>query len=219
MAQTENSSAPSDRARVKRYHHIASYDLEVVHAILDAMPLCHVGYIHNGTPFVTPTLQWRDGNRVFWHGSSASRMIRTTQEQDVCLTVSIYDGLVMARSAFNYNINHRSVMIFGRPEKLADDEKEHQLRTMVDKTIPGQWARLRPVTTNELKATTVLTMPITEASAKIRTGQPEDNEEDYTFPVWAGVVPVRMQILPPEPDPRNLPDVAPPPELSRFHIG
>ncbi|MFT8367239.1 MAG: pyridoxamine 5'-phosphate oxidase family protein [Acetobacter papayae] len=210
---------PSARTRVRRFHQIASYDPQTVHAILDAMPLCHVGYVHNGTPIVTPTLQWRDGDRIFWHASSASRMIDSVLEQDVCVTVSLYDGLVMARSAFSYNINHRSVMIFGRPEKLSETEKAEQLRNMVNKTIPGQWERLRPVTAQELKATTVLGMSITEASAKVRTGPPQDEGSDLDFPVWAGVIPVRMQVLPPEPDPQNLPGLIPPAEIASFHIG
>jgi len=190
-----------------------------VHAILDAMPLCHVGYVFNGAPFVTPTLQWREGDRIFWHGSAASRMLGSAEANDVCVTVSLYDGLVMARSAYNFNINHRSVMIFGKPEKLPDDEKEAHLRAMVNQTIPGQWERLRPVSAKELKATTVLTMPITEASVKLRSGAPEDDEEDYSFPVWAGVLPVRMHVLPAEPDPRNLPGLEPPAEIGQFRIG
>jgi nitroimidazol reductase NimA-like FMN-containing flavoprotein (pyridoxamine 5'-phosphate oxidase superfamily) len=210
---------PSERARVKRYNHIARYDPAAIHAILDAMPLCHVGYVFGGTPYVTPTLQWRDGNRIFWHGSAASRMLESAETKDVCVTVSLYDGLVMSRSAYNYNINHRSVMIFGQPEKLPESEKEAQLRNMVNRTIPGQWERLRPVTPKELKATTVLTMPITEASAKIRAGAPEDDEEDYSFPVWAGVIPVKFQVLPAEPDPRNLAGLEPPAEIAQFKIG
>lgn len=212
------SAPPSERARVKRYNQIADYDPETIHAILDAMPLCHVGYVFNGSPFVTPTLQWRDGDRIFWHGSAASRMLETAQCQDVCVTVSLYDGLVMARSAYNYNINHRSVMIFGKPEKLSDEEKLAQLRHMVNRTIPGQWDRLRPVLPQELKATTVLGMKITEASAKLRSGQPDD-DEDADFPVWTGVIPVRYEIGPPEPNPKNLPGVELPPETALFKIG
>src|SRR3978361_84741 len=168
------SNAPSERARVKRYNHIAAYDPSTIHAILDAMPLRHGGYTFNGSPYFTPTLQWRDGDMVFWHGSAASRMLESAENHEVCLTVSIYDGLVMARSAYNYNINHRSVMIFGVPEKLSDDKKAEQLRNMVNRTIPGQWDRLRPVMPKELKATTVLGMKITEASAKLRSGHPDD---------------------------------------------
>lgn len=214
------SEFPSERARVKRYAQIADYDPRTIHAILDAMPMCHVGYVFKGAPFVTPTLQWRDGERVYWHGSAASRMLEAAEQSQVCLTVSLYDGLVMARSAYNYNINHRSVMIFGTPEKLLDlNEKKAQLRNMVNRTIPGQWERLRPVTEKELKATTVLSMPISEASAKLRGGMPEDDAEDYDFPVWAGVIPVRMQVLPPEADPRNLPGVEMPEDALRFRIG
>lgn len=212
------SSPPSERARVKRYNQIAAYDRETIHAILDAMPLCHVGYVFKGSPYVTPTLQWRDGERIFWHGSSASRMLESAETQDVCLTVSLYDGLVMARSAYNYNINHRSVMIFGKPEKLADEEKEAQLRNFVNKTIPGQWERLRPVLPKELKATTVLTMPITEASAKISSGHTTD-EEDADFPVWTGIIPVRYEIGVPIANPDNLPGVEMPPEALQFKIG
>ena len=212
------SAPPSERARVKRYNEIADYNTATIHAILDAMPLCHVGYVFKGAPYVTPTLQWRDGNRIFWHGSSASRMLETAECQEVCVTVSLYDGLVMARSAYNYNINHRSVMIFGKPEKLEDAEKEAQLRNMVNRTIPGQWGRLRPVKPQELKATTVLTMPITEASAKLRAGQPDD-DEDADFPVWTGVIPVRYEIGAPEANPKNLPGVEMPAETALFKIG
>lgn len=214
------STAPSERARVKRYHWLARYEPETIHAILDAMPVCNVAYVHEGRPIVTPTLQWRDGARIYWHGSAASRMIRAVTEQEVCVTVSLFDGLVLARSAYNYNINHRSVMIFGKAEMVTDpDQKRLQLQRFVDGFIPGQWDRLRPVKDKELRATTVLSLPITEASAKIRTGQPEDEEEDYAFPVWAGVVPVRMVMDPPEPDPRNLPGVEMPPEVLSFKIG
>ena len=210
---------PSERARVKRYNHIAAYDAQTIHDILDAMPLCHVGYVFKGSPYVTPTLQWRDGSRIFWHGSSASRMLDSAESQDVCLTVSLYDGLVMARSAYNYNINHRSVMVFGRPEKVEDPvEKEAQLRNFVNKTIPGQWERLRPVLPKELKATTLLSMPITEASAKLRSGHTDD-EEDADFPVWTGVIPVRFEIGAPVANPGNLPGVEMPEDALKFKIG
>ncbi|MGR7995479.1 pyridoxamine 5'-phosphate oxidase family protein [Xanthobacter sp. ZOL 2024] len=205
---------------MRRYHHIAHYDAATIHAILDAMPMCNVGYVHEGQPVVTPTLQWREGDRIYWHGSSASRMIRAVKSQPVCVTVTIFDGLVLARSAYNYNINHRSVMIFGVAEMVEDpQEKRRQLQRFVDGFIPGQWDRLRPVTEQELKATTLMSLPITEASAKVRTGAPEDEAEDYAFPVWAGVVPVRMAIDAPVPDPRNLPGVEMPPEVRAFKIG
>lgn len=210
---------PSERTRVKRYNWLAKYDEETVHSILDAMPLCHVAYVHEGMPVVTPTLQWREGERVFWHGSSASRMIRATQTSSVCLCVSIFDGLVLARSAYNYNVNHRSVMIFGEARKVADEEKPRHLKYFVNGVIPGQWDRLRPVTEKELKATTLMSMPISEASAKVRVGPPEDDDEDYSFPVWAGVIPVAFGIGEPIPDPRNLKDVEMPAEVRKFRIG
>jgi len=212
-------AAPSERTRVKRYNWLAKYDEATIHSILDAMPLCHVSYVHEGMPVVTPTLQWREGNRIFWHGSSASRMIRSTQSSKVCLCVSIFDGLVLARSAYNYNINHRSVMIFGEAEKVADGEKQDHLKKFVNGVIPGQWDRLRPVTEQELKATTLMSMPISEASAKVRVGQPEDDEEDYSFPVWAGFIPVHFGIGEPVADPRNLDGVEMPADILKFKIG
>lgn len=219
MSSPPSALPPSERARVKRYNQIAAYDRDTIHAILDAMPLCHVGYVFKGSPYVTPTMQWRDGDRIFWHGSSASRMLESAETQDVCLTVSLYDGLVMARSAYNYNINHRSVMVFGRPHKLEDPaEKLAQLRNFVNKTIPGQWERLRPVLPKELKATTVLTMPITEASAKLRSGHTDD-DDDADFPVWTGVIPVRYEIGTPEANPANLPGLEMPADALKFKIG
>ncbi|MDQ0503444.1 pyridoxamine 5'-phosphate oxidase family protein [Xanthobacter agilis] len=219
-SDARESGAPSERTRVKRYHRLAHYDSATIHAVLDAMPVCNVAYVHEGRPIVTPTLQWRDGDRIYWHGSAASRMIRAVAGQEVCVTVSLIDGLVLARSAYNYNINHRSVMIFGKAEVVTDpDQKKAQLQRFVDGLIPGQWDRLRPVKAQELKATTVLSLPITEASAKVRTGQPEDEAEDYAFPAWAGVVPVRLVVDPPVADPRNLPGVEMPPEVRAFKIG
>lgn len=214
------AQAPSERTRVKRYNWLADYEFETVASILDAMPHCHVGYCIGGAPYVTPTFQWRDGDRVYWHGSSASRMLRATDGADVCLTVSTLDGLVLARSAYNFNMNHRSVMIFGHAEKILDrDEKLAQLRNFVDRFVPNQWDKLRPVTEQELKATTVLSMPITEASAKVRTGPPQDEDADYDFPVWAGVVPIRYEMGAPQPDPRNIEGVEMPEDVLKFHIG
>lgn len=214
------SEAPSARTQVKRYNWLAKYDAETIHAILDAMPMCSVGYVHEGKPVVTPTMQWREGDRIFWHGSSASRMLRATESHDVCVCVSICDGLVLARSAYNYNLNHRSVMVFGKAEKISDpDEKRHQLENFVNKVIPGQWDRLRPVSDKELKATTLMSLPLSEASAKVRTGHTEDDEEDYSFPVWCGLVPLDFKVGTPIPDPRNLPDVEMPEDVLRFRIG
>ena len=220
MSEAPRAEAPSVRTQVKRYNWLAKYDAETIHAILDAMPMCSVGYVHEGKPVVTPTMQWREGERIFWHGSSASRMLRATESHDVCVCVSVMDGLVLARSAYNYNLNHRSVMVFGKAEKITDpDEKRRQLENFVNKVIPGQWDRLRPVSEKELKATTLMSLPLSEASAKVRTGHTEDDEEDYSFPVWAGLVPVTFNIGTPIPDPRNLPDLEMPEDVLKFSLG
>lgn len=217
---TRTSKAPSERVRVKRNHVRAAYDAEAVHAILDAMPVCHVGYVVNGEPYVTPTLQWREGDRVYWHGSSASRALRTSAGAEVCLAVTLLDGMVMARSAFHHSVNYRSVMIKGMAEKVTDARaKAHHLETMVEQLFPGRWAMLREMTATELKATTVLSMPITEASAKIRPGMPIDEDEDYALPIWAGVIPISLQVFPPEDDPRILPGVTAPDHARTFRIG
>ena len=214
------TAAPSERTRVKRYNWLADYRPETLHAVLDATPFCHVGYVHDGAPVTTPTMQWRDGDRIYWHGSSASRFLRNASEHQVCVSVSLVDGLVMARSAYNCTLNYRSAMIFGTATKVADAaEKEHRLSQFVDRLVPGQWERLRPVTSQELKATTVLSLDLAEASVKLRDGPSQDDEADYDFPVWAGVIPIHYVIGEPEADPRNLPDVVMPNEMRAFRIG
>lgn len=219
MHQTA-AAAPSSRTRVNRYRWLAHYDKDTIYAILDAMPVANVGYVHEGQPVVTPTLQWREGDRIYWHGAAHGRMMKATSEAEVCLTVSILDGLVLARAAYNFNINHRSVMVFGRPEAIVDpDEKVRLLKRFVDGYVPGQWESLRPVTEQEVTATAILSLPLTEASAKLRAGPPEDNEEDYAFKVWAGVLPIGLTVGAPLPDPRNVEGVEPPASLASFRIG
>lgn len=214
------NKAPTERVRIKRGHKRADYDRETVYAILDAMPVCHVGYVVDGTPYVTPTLQWREGDRVYWHGSSASRALRSSNISEVCLSVTILDGMVMARSAFHHSVNYRAVMIKGVAEKVTDARaKVRHLETLVEQLFPGRWKLMREMTGKEAKATTVLSMPINEASAKIRPGMPEDDEEDYELPIWGGVIPIRMEILPPIDDPRNLPGVTAPDHAHTFKIG
>lgn len=218
MAQSH--AAPSQRVRVRRVHERGRYDAQNIHAVLDATPLAHVGYVIDNQPFVTPTLQWREGDRVYWHGSSASRALKVSEAAEVCLTVTLMDGFVMARSAFHHSVNYRSVMILGTAEKIADpDEKEHRLKNFVEGLFPGRWDMLRPVTAQEIKATTVLSMPIDEASTKIRTGPPVDDEEDYALPIWSGVIPVKSQLLAPQPDPRNLDGLTPPEHVSGMRLG
>ena len=183
---------PSARSKVKRLPKRGHYDRATIDAILDAGFICHVGYAIDGQPYVTPTAYWREGDAVYWHGSSASRMLRVLETgADCCLTVTHLDGLVLARSAFHHSLNYRSAMLFGKPykvERAAD--KLAKLEAFVEHLYPGRWRELRPVTAKELKATTILGMRIDEASAKLRTGGPIDDEPDYALPVWAGVIPV-----------------------------
>ena len=212
--------APSERTRVKRMNKRAAYDAETVHGILDAMPICNVGYVFDGAPYVTPTLQWREDDHVYWHGSSASRMLEACTEAQVCLTVSIIDGFVMARSAYNHSCNYRSVMVLGTAHKVTDPaEKEMRLKAFTEGLWPGRWDMLRQMTAQELKATTVLKMSLAEASAKVRTGAPGDDEADYALPIWAGIIPVRQQVLAAENDPRLLPGLQAPQHITDFKFG
>ena len=205
---------------MKRLNKRAKYDAETVHGILDATPICNVGYVFNGSPYVTPTLQWREGDRLYWHGSSASRMLEACENTQVCVSVSIIDGFVMARSAFNHSCNYRSVMVFGTAVKVTDPaEKEMRLKTFTEGLWPGRWDGLRPVTAQELKATTMLSLSLDEASAKIRNGPPGDDEEDYALPIWAGVIPVKQQFLAAIDDPRLIPGLKPPRHIADFKFG
>jgi uncharacterized protein len=214
------TEAPSERTRVKRLNKRAKYDAETVHGILDAMPMCTVGYVFKGTPYVTPTLQWREADHIYWHGSSASRMLESCIDADVCVNVTIIDGMVMARSAFNHSCNYRSVMVMGKAYVVTDvHEKEQRLKTFTDKLFPGRWDILRPVTPKELKATMMLGLLLDEASAKVRTGPPGDDEEDYALPIWAGVIPLRMDVLAPVADDRNVPGMIAPQHVKSFKIG
>lgn len=184
---------PSARSKVKRLAKRARYDRDSVYAILDAGFVCHVGYVIDGQPYVTPTSYWREGDSVYWHGSSASRMLRhLAQGVECCLTVTHVDGLVLARSAFHHSINYRSAMLFGSAHAVTEPRaKLARLEAFVERMFPGRWAELRPATDKELKATTVLGMPLGEAAAKVRSGPPVDDAGDYALPIWAGVVPVR----------------------------
>jgi nitroimidazol reductase NimA-like FMN-containing flavoprotein (pyridoxamine 5'-phosphate oxidase superfamily) len=215
-----NSSAPSERVRVKRLHERGAYDRAAIDAILDATPVAHVGYVFDGQPYVTPTLQWREGDHVYWHGSAASRMLETSDGADVCVTVTLIDGVVLARSAFHHSVNYRSVMLLGRASMIRDPaEKEARLKAFVDGMFPGRWDMLRAATPLELKATSVLSLPITEASAKVRSGPPKDDEEDYALDIWAGVLPLRTSTLAPIDDPRLKPGLKPPAHVTRYKIG
>ncbi len=199
-----SSLPPTERSRVKRMPKRGSYDRAAIDAVLDAAFLCHVGYVIDGKPYVTPTSYWREGDHVYWHGSSASRMLRSLEAGvDACLNVALVDGLVLARSAFHHSINYRSVTLFGKAYKVEDGAaKETVLRNFVERMYPGRWAELRPANTQELKATTVLHLKIEEGAAKARSGPPIDDDEDYGWPAWAGVVPVTHVFGPPQDDGR-----------------
>ncbi|MCG5241344.1 pyridoxamine 5'-phosphate oxidase family protein [Azospirillum doebereinerae] len=189
--------AQTPRTRAVRRGDRGNHDVATIHAILDEAPVCHVGFI-DGTdspvPVVIPTVPWRVGDELLIHGSSASRMIRRLQSGgEACITVSLIDAWVLARSGFNHSVNYRSVVLFGRP-RLIDDETEKRaaLDALVEKIEPGRAAKVRPANAQELKATAVLAFPIAEASAKIRSGPPCDDPEDMDLPVWAGVVPLSL---------------------------
>jgi hypothetical protein len=207
--------------RVKRRHDRGFYDHETVHRLLDAAALAHVAYVIDGRPFCTPTLFWREGSRLYWHGSSASRMLRKLAKgEPACLTVTHLDSLVLARSGMNHSADYRSVMAFG-VARLVDDrhEKIRALTMMVDRFFPGRTATLRPSTAQEIKATTVIAMDIERVSAKIRAKGVGDDEEDYALPIYAERLPVQTIFGAPEPCPRLMPGVSRPETLAPYRAG
>jgi len=212
---------PSPQTRVRRHPERAHYDRESVFAILDAALLCHIGYVIDGRPYVTPTLFWRDGERVYWHGSSASRMLRAQAGGiPVCLTVSHIDGLILARCAFRHSMNYRAAMVFGTAATVDDPaEKEAGLNAFIERLYPGRTALMRPIAPQELKATALMGMTIDSASAKIRSGGPLDLETDYAADCWAGTVPIAQIMGAPIPDPIAPPRVAPDGEIGHFAEG
>jgi nitroimidazol reductase NimA-like FMN-containing flavoprotein (pyridoxamine 5'-phosphate oxidase superfamily) len=205
----------TQRTTLKRLPKRGSHDREVVNQILDEGFICHVGFVADGQPFVIPTGYARADETLLIHGSQASRMLRALgQGIDVCVTVTLIDALVLARSAFHHSMNYRSVVIFGRASVIEDrEEKLRALFALSEHMIPGRWNDVREPTEEELRQTTVLSLPIEEASAKIRTGPPLDDEEDYELPVWAGMIPLKLAAATPIADPR-LPAGTPIPEYA-----
>jgi len=188
-----------DLTRVKRLPERGHYDRETIDAILDEGLVCHLGFAVDDQPYVIPTLYARDGDVVYLHGSSASRALRTLSGGvRVCVTVTLLDGLVLAKSVFNHSMNYRSVLLFGSARLLEGDDKRDALHRLVDQLAPGRWDEARQPTALELKATSVLALPIDEASAKVRSGPAKDEPEDEELPVWAGVVPVHLTAEPSE---------------------
>lgn len=196
--------APTERTQVQRLPKRGVYNREEVYRILDEGLVCHVGFIAQGKPVVIPTGYGRRGDTLYVHGSAASRMLRTLGKgEDVCVTVTILDGLVLARSAFHHSMNYRSVVIFGKATILEDaSAKLEALDILTEHIAPGRWKDVRHPTEKELQATTVLAIPLKEVSAKVRTGPPLDDEEDYTLPIWAGVLPLQQTPSAPIPDDR-----------------
>lgn len=203
---------PTARTRVVREPHRGVYDRATAYQILDEGLVCHVGFVVDGQPFVIPTGYGRVGDNLYIHGSVASRMLRNLDQGiAVCVTVTLLDGLVLARAIFNHSMNYRSVVVLGTAVAVNDpQEKLQALRGISEHILPGRWAQSRQPNEKELKATLVMRLPITEFSAKVRQGPPIDDEEDYGFPTWAGVIPLQMVAAPPVSDPKLSPAQAVP---------
>ncbi|ARV60759.1 flavin-nucleotide-binding protein [Nostocales cyanobacterium HT-58-2] len=185
---------PTQRTQIKRVPQRGNYEPQVIYQILDEGLICHVGFVVDNQPFVIPTAYGRVEDKLYIHGSPASRMLRSLLSGiEVCVTVTLLDGLVLARSAFHHSMNYRSVVIFGTATLVQDaDQKLEALRAFTEHIVPGRWSEVRPPNRQELQGTLVLSLPLTEASAKVRTGPPLDDEEDYNLPVWAGVLPLQL---------------------------
>jgi uncharacterized protein len=204
-ADAQPSGPPSQRVRLRRRRERGSYERDVIDAILDEALVAHLGIVAaDGQPLVIPTLHARVGDLVYLHGSAAGRtLLALADGAPACLTVSLIDGLVLARSAMHHSANYRSVMLLGKATRVQEPAAKHAaFRAIVEHIVPGRWPDVRPPSENELKATAVLAMRIDEASAKVRTGPPIDDEEDYALPAWAGVIPLCTRAGAPEADPR-----------------
>lgn len=213
------SELKTEKTRVRRIPKRGHYDREIIYGVLDASFICHVGFVVDGQPYVIPTGYARRGDTLLIHGSSASRMLRNLAEGiDVCVTVTILDGLVLARSAFNHSMNYRSVIVLGKAIAITGDkEKNEALLALSEHFIRGRWDEVRLPTELELKATTVLSLPIDEASAKIRDGGPVDDDEDYELDVWAGVLPMQMTVGEPIADAKLKDGIEIPSSVKNFH--
>src|ERR1700751_4796552 len=207
---------PTERTKVRRLPDRGKYDSESVYGILDEAFICHVGFVVDGQPYVIPTGFARVHDTLYIHGSAASRMLRTLADGvQVCVTVTLIDGIVMARSGFHSSMNYRSVVILGRATQVEGrDEKLAAMAAFSEQVMPGRWKDLRETTDAELKGTLVLSLPLKEVSAKVRSGPPKDDEVDYALPLWAGIVPLKVTAGNPIDDPR-LPKGTEPPDYAR----
>ncbi len=208
---------PTSRTTIKRLPERGSYDASTIQAILDEALICHVGFVHDGQPYVIPTIHARLGETLYLHGSPASRMLRSIRDQPICVTVTLLDGLVLARSHFHSSMNYRSVVALGTGREVTDPvEKMTAFEAVVEHVAPGQWDSARRPTDKELKATSIIAMEISEASAKIRTGDPKDDDEDYELDIWAGVIPITASFGLPIDDEKLNPELSAPPHLTDY---
>lgn len=212
---------PTERTRVRRAPARAAYDRATIDAILDEGLCCHVGFAVDGQPYVIPANYARLGDQLYIHGSAASRMVRTLASGvPVCVTVSLLDGVVLARSAFNHSMNYRSVVVLGTAAEVVDPgERLTALEALVEHMLGGRWREVRPPSAKELRATKVLRLPLTEASAKIRSGPPGDDAEDLARACWAGVIPLRLEAKSPVADPRLPAGIEPPAAVCAYRRG
>lgn len=207
----------SSRTELDRYPARGSHDFETIAAILDEATFCHVGFVTNGQPYVLPMVYGRADRTLYLHGSAAGRALNTIASGEaICVTVTLVDGLVLARSGFHSSVNYRSVVVLGTAEPVAGNEREGALKIISDHVVPGRWETLRPVNQSELEQTSVLRMEIVEASAKIRSGPPQDDEEDYALPIWAGTLDFRGIDPVAVPDARLDPGVALPAHVRNY---
>ncbi len=215
-----DAAPPSDKTRLRRYNWLAKYDRDAINAIIDAGIVCQVGYVIDGMPYVTPTNHWRIDDHVYWHGSSASRMLKAQQKGiPVCFTVTHLDGIVFSRAAFNHNVKFRSVMAFGEAEFCEEDIKRHALEVFTDRLAPGLWDYARVPTDQEWKASKVIRMRLEEVSAKVADDLPQEEPEDYASDRWAGSVDLRLVQLPPVPDPKLKDGIEMPDFVRTFRYG
>jgi uncharacterized protein len=199
---TDAALPPSDKTRLRRYHWLAKYDRETVNNVIDAGIICQIGYVFDGAPYVTPTSHWRIDDFIYWHGSSASRMLKTQQKGiPVCFTVTHLDGIVFARAAMNHNVQFRSVMAFGEAELCDEETKRHALEVFTDRLAPGLWEYARKPTEQEWKATKVLRMRLDEVAAKVNDLWAGDDETDKASDRWSGAVPLFVGQREVQPDP------------------
>jgi hypothetical protein len=217
MGERNGRKLKTPRTTVRRLPKRGAHDFDTIASILDEAFVCHVGFAIDGQPYVVPTGYGRDGRTLYIHGSAASRMLRTlSQGVPVCVTVTLVDGLVLARSAFHHSINYRSVVVLGDAQLVTGDEKLRALRVVSEHMTPGRWDDVRAPTAQELKATSVLKLDIAEASAKLRTGGPIDDEEDLSLGVWAGVLPMSLVAKPPVADEHTPPAIDVPPYVRKY---